>query len=220
MENVFKRTSIDSTGEIISANVYNLVIGLTLCWGFLVNYLMVKGIDVETIAQINPIIFFVGYFASCMFGVYLYTKSDKPAVSFLGYNFVVVPFGFVINLVVSQYSSEIVIDAIRITGLVTAAMMVLGTMYPAFFQRIAGALSIALIVVIVVEIVEVFIFDMHHGILDWVVAAIFCGYIGYDWSRANAIPKTVDNAIDSAAALYMDIIILFLRILSILGRRD
>ncbi|MBT7579493.1 MAG: hypothetical protein HN633_12065, partial [Candidatus Marinimicrobia bacterium] len=49
--------------------------------------------------------------------------------------------------------------------------------------------------------------------------AIFCGYIGYDWGRANQIPKTLDNAVDSAAALYMDIINLFLRVLRILGRR-
>jgi FtsH-binding integral membrane protein len=52
------------------------------------------------------------------------------------------------------------------------------------------------------------------------VVAIFCGYIGVDWSRANSIPKTLDNAIDSAAALYMDIINLFVRILSIMGRSE
>ena len=48
---------------------------------------------------------------------------------------------------------------------------------------------------------------------------IFCGYIGVDWGRANRIPKTVDNAVDSAAALYMDIINLFLRLLRLTGRR-
>ena len=37
------------------------------------------------------------------------------------------------------------------------------------------------------------------------MALIFSGYIGYDWARANAILKTLDNAIDSAAALYLDI---------------
>ncbi|HCA63484.1 MAG TPA: hypothetical protein DEP73_05025, partial [Pseudomonas sp.] len=52
-----------------------------------------------------------------------------------------------------------------------------------------------------------------------IVVLIFCGYVGVDWGRANQIPKTLDNAIDSAAALYMDIINLFLRILRILGRK-
>jgi len=98
-------------------------------------------------------------------------------------------------------------------------MMMLGSIFPAFFQKIAGALAAALIAVILVEVIGGLFFGWHHGATDWVVVLIFCGYIGYDWGRANAIPKTLDNAIDSAAALYMDIINLFLRLLRILGRR-
>lgn len=214
---VFDRITTDD--PIVGAGMYNLVIGLTLIWGFAVNYWMVTNIDPEAIASVNPWIFFIGYFASCFFGIYLFQKSSNPVVSFIGYNFVVVPFGLIINMVVSQYDPELVTEAIRITGLVTIAMMCLGTLFPAFFQKISGALTIALVLVIVVELIEVFIFNTHHGILDWIVVLIFCGYIGYDWGRANQIPKTIDNAIDSAAALYMDIINLFLRILRILGRK-
>jgi len=215
----FNRTELNSVGTRISANVYNLVIGLVLSWGFLVNWLMVKSIPPEAIQSVNPLVFFIGYLAACFFGIYLFTKSDSPLVSFIGYNFVVIPFGLVINIVVAQYEPALVLDAIRVTGLVTVVMMILGTIFPKFFQKISGALTIALLVVIVVEAIEVFVFKVHHGIIDWVVAAIFCGYIGYDWGRANRIPRTVDNAIDSAASLYMDIINLFIRILRIMGRR-
>ncbi|WKE64071.1 Bax inhibitor-1 family protein [Gallaecimonas kandeliae] len=208
----------ETSDQLISAPLYNLIIGLTLCWGFLANWWMVTNIDPRSIAGINPWVFFLGYFASCFAGIYLFRKSDNPLVSFIGYNLVVVPFGLVINLVVAGYNPEVVAEAVRITGFVTVGMMALGTLFPAFFARIGGALTLALLLVIVVELVEIFIFKMHHGILDWIVALIFCGYIGYDWGRANAIPKTVDNAIDSAAALYIDIINLFLRILRILGR--
>jgi FtsH-binding integral membrane protein len=213
---VFERRRAE--GPIISGALYNMVIGMTLCWGFAVNWLMVTYIDPKSIADINLWVFFIGYFASCFFGMYLFTRSSNPAVSFLGYNFVVVPFGLIVNLIVSQYDSVIVGEAIRITGLVTVGMMCLGSMFPAFFKKISGALTIALFMVIIVEMVEVFVFKRHHGIIDWIVVLIFCGYIGYDWGRANQIPKTVDNAVDSAAALYMDIINLFLRILRILGR--
>ena len=214
---VFDRRTTDD--PIIGAGVYNLVIGLTLVWGFAVNYMMVSYIDPEAIASVNPWVFFIGYFASCFLGIYLFQSSTNPLVSFIGYNFVVVPFGLIINMVVSQYDPALVTEAIRITGLVTIAMMCLGTLFPAFLQKISGVLTIALLLVIVVELIEIFIFNTHHGILDWIVVLIFCGYIGYDWGRANQIPKTVDNAVDSAAALYMDIINLFLRILRILGRK-
>lgn len=214
---VFERSS--TTDPIISATAYNLTIGLTLCWGFAINWLMVTNIDPQSIASINPWVFFIGYFASCFFGIYLFNGSSNPLVSFIGYNFVVVPFGLIINLIVSRYDAALVSEAIRITGLVTIGMMCLGSMYPDFFKKISGALTIALLLVIVVELVEIFVFGVHHGIIDWIVVLIFCGYIGYDWGRANQIPKTLDNAVDSAAALYMDIINLFLRILRILGRK-
>lgn len=215
---VFERQG-QLTDRTIGSAAYNLIIGLTLLWGFVLNWWMVDSISTEWIRSINPWLFFGGYFASCLLGVYLFARSANPLVSFIGYNLVVVPFGLVVNLMVSRYDPELVQEAIRITALVTVGMMILGSLFPAFFSRIASALCIALLLVILIELVEVFVFGTHHGILDWIVVLIFCGYIGYDWGRANQIPKTLDNAIDSAAALYMDIINLFLRIVRILGRK-
>ncbi len=215
---VFNRTQADSQGAELSPGVYNLVIGLMLLWGFGLNYVMVKTIPVSTLAGINPIIFYVGYFVLAFGGAFLFRKSTHPFLSFVGYNMVVVPFGVIINLVVSRYDPAVVLEAVQITGLVTLVMMVLGTLFPKFFSRIAVALAISLLVVILVELANIFFFKKDLAALDWIVALIFCGYIGYDWGRANQIPKTLDNAIDSAASLYMDIINLFLRILRILGR--
>lgn len=214
---VFERS--ETSDPIISGTAYNLVIGLTLCWGFAVNWIIVTNIDPQSIASINPWVLFIGYFGSCLFGLYLFHRSTNPIVSFTGYNFVVVPFGLMINLIVSRYDAALVSEAIRVTGMVTIGMMCLGSMFPDFFRKISRALAISLLLVIIVEVIEVFVFGIHHGIIDWIVVIIFCGYIGYDWGRANQIPKTLDNAIDSAAALYMDIINLFVRILRILGRR-
>lgn len=154
-----------------------------------------------------------------VFGVYLFNKSDKAFVSFVGYNFVVVPFGLIVNMVVSQYDTALVLDAIRITAFVTIIMMILGSMFPSFFKSIISGLTMALLAMIAIELFQIFVLGIHQNWIDWAVAIIFCGYIGYDWGRANQIPKTLDNAVDSAAALYMDIINLFLRILRILGRR-
>ncbi|MCR5192464.1 MAG: Bax inhibitor-1 family protein, partial [Bacteroidales bacterium] len=49
---------------------------------------------------------------------------------------------------------------------------------------------------------------------------LFSGYIGYDVAKSQAYPKTLDNAVDSALDIYLDIINLFIRLLSILGRRE
>ena len=214
---VFSRRG--TAGDEISPSLYNITMGAVLLWGFGVNWLIVQNIPAETVAGISPLLFFLGYFASCFLGVYLFTSSTKPLVSFLGYNFVVVPFGFIVNLVVNRFSTTVVLDAVYITSMVTAAMMLAGAVFPDFFKKISTALTISLLAVIVVELVETFVFHVDLAFTDWIVAIIFCGYIGYDWGRANQIPKTLDNAVDSASALYMDIINLFLRIVRILGRR-
>ena len=214
---VFARTKTNA--KIITDARYNLAIGLVLCWGFFVNWLLVVNIDPVSLRSINIWVFLIGYFASCFFGIYLFNKSDKAHISFIGYNFVVVPFGLVVNMIVSQYDASVVLDAIRITALVTVTMMFLGAMFPRFFESISGGLTIALLAMIVIELFQIFVLGIHQNWIDWAVAVIFCGYIGYDWGRANQIPKTLDNAVDSAAALYMDIINLFVRILRILGRK-
>jgi len=214
-ERKFKRGQLK---ELIESASYNLIIGLVLFWGFSVNWLLVKLIPPELILRIPFFIFFTGYFASCWYGISLFTKSKNPWVSFAGYNFVVIPFGLVVNVIVSRYDPSIVLDAMRITTFVTLIMMILGYYFADIFEKIKWTLFFSLFAVVIVELVEIFIFKIHHGILDWIVALIMCGYIGYDWGRANNIPKTVDNAVDSAAALYMDIVNLFVRILRILGR--
>ena len=214
---VFERTKPD--GPEVSIATYNTVIGLVLSWGFFVNWLIVRYVSTSSVVSINPVIFFIGYFASCFYGVYLFNSSKDPAISFLGYNFVVVPFGLVLNIVISRYQPGLVLEAIQITAGVTVIMMILGTIVPQFFQAIYGPITIALLAMIIIELIQIFIFHRVPEWTDWVVATIFCGYIGYDWGRALRIPKTVDNAVDSAAGIYMDIVNLFVRILRILGRR-
>lgn len=214
---VYQRTGIE--GAIVSDSTYNMLIGLVLCWGFLVNYIILKYVDTQWLLGMDFRIFLIAYFVSCFFGVFLFNRSTNPFVSFIGYNFVVVPFGLIVNLVVSYYDPALVVQAIQITGLTTVLMMVLGSLYPQFFRSIYSGLTVALLTVVIIELVQVYILHIHQDWIDWVVVLIFCGYIGYDWGRANRIPKTIDNAIDSAAQIYMDIINLFLRILSILGKK-
>lgn len=211
---VFERKG---TAHTMSANAYNLLIGLVLLWGFAFNWYLVSTVPTESLLSINKWVFFGGYFVSCLIGIFMFTASTNPIVSFIGYNFIVIPFGLILNVFLYKINPDIIQAAIQTTALVTVGMIALGTLFPRFFASIASALFWALLLVIVVELVQMFFFKTHSTITDWIVAAIFCGYIGVDWGRANSIERTADNAIDSAAALYMDIINLFIRIVSIMN---
>jgi FtsH-binding integral membrane protein len=216
---VFKRSILHKNERTVSDSKYNLTLGMVLIYGFAFNYIIVKHIDTSHLLNLGIGGILLGYFASCLFGIYLFLSHKNPIVSFIGFNFVVVPFGAVLNIAVSRYDPAIVVDAIFVTGAVTVLMMSLGILYPKAFLRMEKALLIALAFFIVVEWIGYKCKIIGFKTVDLIVALIFSGYIAVDWVKANRIPKTIDNAVDSAAALYMDIINLFLRILRAMGKR-
>ena len=209
-----------ATGKEISDAQYNLTIGMVLSWGFGVNYLMIQSIPAETVLSINHWVFLIGYIVSVVIGTSIYTKSDNPAISFVGYNFIVVPIGLLLVRFLHFFEADVISQAFLTTGLVTLSIMAVASVQPKFFLSIGGALSIAFIVAFIVELGMYFVTGSVPPIFDWIFVLIFSGYIGYDWARAQALPKTTDNAVDCAAALYVDIVILFMRLLRILGRRN
>lgn len=210
----------------VSANKYNLIIGGCLFWGFIVNCIMCSALSDSILNLVRGggmIGFFILYFALVICGSLMVNKSDNPVVSFIGYNLIVVPLGMCISIILSAYVAEgysnIIAVAFGITAFVTLIMMVLGSLFPEFFLSIGKTLFICLLITIVAEIVLA-LMHIDLGIIDYIVVTIFSGYIGYDWARANTCAKTVDNAVDNAAYLYVDIANLFIRLLSILGRRN
>lgn len=213
---MFKNDTFTRTGsDTISNTAFNCIIGAVLLWGFAVNWYMVSTIPFEAIKSINPWIFLIGYLASAFLGIWMFTRSEDPLVSFIGYNFVVIPIGFVMVLFIPGHSSEVIESAIQTTALVTLLMMFLGSAFPKFFLSIGPAIFFALVVALIVEVVQILVFNVKVGIMDWIIAAIFCGSIGFNWARANSIPKTADNAVDAAASLFIDIMNLFTRIVGI-----
>jgi FtsH-binding integral membrane protein len=207
------------TGVEISPTAYNLTIGLVLCWGFFVNYLMVQNIPAEPVLAINQWVFLIGYIACIFGGTWICSSSNNPVISFAGYNLIVVPLGLVLVRFLYFFDAEVISQAFLATGLVTGSMMMLSMMYPAFFLSIGRGLFVAFIVAFIVEIGIAVFTGASPPIFDWIFVMIFSGYIGYDWARAQKLPKTLDNAVDSAAALYVDIVILFIRLVRIFGRR-
>lgn len=216
-DTVWKRREL--VGTEISPGMYNLTIGLTLAWGFGLNYVMVKTLSAEALLDINVWVFLIGFFACVFAGTWIYSKSDNPAISFGGYTLVVIPLGLLLVRFLHFYDADVIGQAFLTTGLITCAMMTLSMAFPKFFLSIGRGLFVAFITAFLVEL-GVFLFTGSvPPIFDWIFVVIFSCYIGYDWVRAQRLPKTVDNAVDCAAALYVDIVILFMRLVRIFGRR-
>ena len=217
-------TAVDPSA-IISDRAYNGAIAAVLLWGLLINYLLCSSESVVYgFARFyieHSVACLIGYLVLVFAGVIIAGKSRNPLVSFLGYNLVVVPFGLIISMLVwlsGGISSDVVTYAFLYTLLISVGMMACVMIAPQFFSKLGGALAGVLGGMILCEIV-LLIFGVQQNVTDWLVAGLFSLYVGYDIYRSQQFPKTLDNAVDSALDIYMDIANLFIRILSIMGRR-
>ena len=203
--------------DTISANVYNLVLGGCVLYGLLMNLLLVLTCG-EFVASLPPVLIIVGYFISVIIGT-LISRSRSPVMSFIGYNFIAIPIGLLLSVTLPMYAFETIVVAFGATAAIVTIMIALATAFPRFFLGLGRTLCITLLVTIIVEVVAMLL-GFAVGWIDFIVVGIFTLYVGFDWSRAQAFPKTIDNAVDSAIDIYLDVINLFIRILSILGNRD
>ena len=209
---------VDSS-EIISEQLYNLVIGLTVCSGFIINFFVMR-FFAEPLSEMGYLTSILLYFGFSFGGMFIAYRSNSAAVSYGGFALLAIGFSIILNGVVYYYAPQTVVSAIYVTLGATILMMVISTIIPKFFAGLGKVLFISLLVVIIVEVVMMFAGIIEPTAIDFLVALLFCGYIGFDWSRAQSYPKTMNNAIDCSVDIYVDIVNLFLRVLSILGKRN
>ena len=207
-------------GLALNERTYNLVIGAVVLWGLGLNWFMAAGPLAGAIMTLSPLAIIIIYLIGSLGGIFIVYRSDVPAVSFLGFTVLALAMGLLLTYYLAFFTQGTIVAAVRITAITTAVMLILAVLFPQFFLSLGRTLFIALGACLVVSLVCGLLLRMDMAWLDYVVALIFCGYIGYDWSRAQMFPKTLDNAIDSAADIYVDIINLFIRVLSILGRNQ
>lgn len=217
-----QRMASTDYSEELDARTYNIALGAVVLYGLVLNVIMVAALG-DRMRYVNPIALIIGYIVSCIVGTLMSSKSDNPVISFIGYNLIVVPIGLVLSLTVEPLirygNGDIVKQAIVYTAVSAAVMIGLSIAFPDTFSKLGGILFGALIGLLIAGVISIFFFPGLQEPLAWVGAAIFALYIGYDYWRAQQYPKTLDNAVDSAVDIYLDIINLFLRILRVLGSR-
>ena len=207
--------------QLIGARAYNGVMLGVLLWGLLINVLLCVYIG-DVTCYVRPGIFFIGYLVCAIAGVLIAGKSHRPLISFLGYNLVVIPFGLTISAAVAAYGglgSRVVADAFLYTLLITVGMGGAAMAFPALFDKLGGALLGVLIGMVLCELL-LLIFRVDQQVTDWIAAGLFALYIGFDLHRSQQFAKTLDNAVDCALDIYLDIANLFLRLLRLFARKD
>lgn len=209
--------------DTLSSRSYNVLMCGVLAYGFALNALIVYLFAeplMQLLSTVSPWVLLVAYLVCSLAGVLVAARSTNPFVSFLGYNLVVLPIGVMLALLLPQFPVQTVTKAMTLTAMVTLTLLVLAIARPQMFLGLGKTLFIGLLAGIVGELVATFLLGYRGSLFDWFFVVLFSGYIGYDISRSQAYPKTADNAVDCALDIYLDIINVFIRILSLLARRD
>lgn len=130
MEN--ERTSNYSRSDEISSRAYNLIIGVVLLWGFVINTLMCA-FCTDFFMQFNRIGLIIVYFVLAIAGIIMSKVSDNPIISFIGYNLVVLPVGMVLSICLTEYDTVSILSACIVTTVVTIIMVIGSTIFPNVF---------------------------------------------------------------------------------------
>ncbi|MCR4807533.1 MAG: Bax inhibitor-1 family protein [Lachnospiraceae bacterium] len=206
--------------DVIDRQRYNVIMGGIVVYGLVVNLILCKAVP-NVYEFINPLLFFIIYLVLVIAGTAMSAKSSSPIISFIGYNMVVVPCGLIVSMSVQLYGgleSDIVSQAFLYTLCITGIMIAASMLWPSVFETIGRYLFAGLIAILIGSIVGIFINGVFN-LMSWLGALLFSLYIGYDFYRAQQYTPTLDNAVDCALDIYLDIINLFLRLLRIMGRR-
>ena len=219
-----KQARIESgEADRMSSRSFNLVLTGLLVYGLLVNAVMVYYCSaplMRFMTGASTWTFLLVDFVPTLIGVIMAAKSSNPFISFIGYNLVVLPIGLLLALIIPGLPAAIVTKAMLLTAMVAATMMLLAAIKPSFFLGLGRTLFIGLLIGIIAELVATFLLGYRGELFDWIFVILFSGYLGFDIAKSQAYPKTLDNAVDSALDIYLDIINLFIRLVSILGRQN
>lgn len=209
---VFTRVGKDEVSE----RGFFFILTLCLLWGLLLTALIAHTAVTLRFQPGIPAI--IGLLVLPLAGTILAIQSSKPVLSFLGYNLIIIPWGFLLGPLLNRYNPGLVRNAFILTAIITVQMGTLGFAFPKFFERIGFILLIGLFSLLIIRLAQSFCTFLNIGAIEYISAGIFSCYIGYDMYRSLEVPRTIDNAIDISIELYLDIVNLFLITIRILKK--
>ena len=216
-----RRMDKTKNSKILNSRTYNTLLGIVILYGLVLNYILCA-YGLEFAMSINPVLLKMGYLILGFVGIIISIISERPSVSFIGYNLLVIPSGLVLTLALQEFGgidSTIVKQAFLYTTIISGIMVLLGNLYPKFFEKMGGMLFAALIGLIITRIIA-FICNFDNVAISWIAAIIYSLYIGYDIYKSQKLSKTIDNAIECAIDLYLDIFGVFINLLDILDKEN
>lgn len=151
-------------------------------------------------------------------GIFLSAASDNPVWKIICLLLISIPLGLISAPWLGNVSGSILYTAGTFTLGITITLTALGVIFPATFASIGGGLMVALALLVIVRILQIFIPALTVlGWIDYLAAGLFSLYIAHDMAKAYEMPKTITNAVMVSFEMYLNIFNLFINIVKILS---
>lgn len=205
-----------STGDL-TKGVYSILLGCFIMAGIMVCALsswVSRNWDASN--SWVALAFCVAALAFALIGVRLANKSDKPNISFVGYALVAIPFGLFLGPVVAQHTTTSVLRVLLLTMLVAGVLGVVGAIIPrdlsSWINWLLGGVVLLLVGLVGIPVLGAFGVPIGGAMtaMDWIGTALFSALVVFDMNRAMRMAYTVDNAVDAALAVFLDVLNIFM----------
>ena len=211
----------------------NKIFGKTFFWMFLgllgsaiiAWYTYASGLFIDIVLEgYFNILLIVELVAVIVFSL-LFRKLPPWAVGILYFVYSMIN-GVTLSVIFAVFELYSIVYLFVVSAIIFAVLGIIGYKTNADLSRWSPYITVFLIAGLVLSLLNLFIFknSTFDLILDWIILAIFCGVTIYDINRIKLMqsePSINQEKIHiyCAMQLYLDFINIFLRILSIFGKR-
>ena len=211
----------------------NKIFGKTFFWmflgllgsGIIAWYTYASGLFIDIVLEgYFNILLIIELVAVIVFSL-LFRKLPPWAVGILYFVYSMIN-GVTLSVIFAVFELSSIIYLFVVSAIIFAVLGIIGYKTNADLSRWSPYITVFLIAGLVLSLLNLFIFknSTFDLILDWIILAVFCGVTIYDINRIKLFqsePSINQEKIHiyCAMQLYLDFINIFLRILSIFGKR-
>ena len=212
-----------SLNSVLTSTFFRMFLGL-LASAIAAYYTYSSGLFIKIIASSGYTILAVIEIAVVLIFSLLFKKLSPTAVTVLYFAYAFLN-GFTLSVIFVVYQMTSIVYAFAGTAVLFGVLAFIGKTTDKDLSNWGTYLIIALLIGIVLTIINFFIgSSMLNIVLDWAILFIFFGLTVYDTNKIKNMYESgvMDNEklyVYGAMELYLDFINIFLRILSIFGKR-
>lgn len=214
---------IDSGNGWVLKTFFRMFLGL-LATALVAFYTYQSGLYIQIASSLTYGVLAIIEIAVVLIFSALFKKAPPVVVTILYFIYAVVN-GVTMSIIFAAFNMNTIFYAFLTSSLLFAGLCAYGYFTKKDMTKLGRICMVALAIGLVMSIINLIIGNtIIDVILDWVILAIFVGITAFDMNKIKAMSNEgiIENEklyVYGAMELYLDFINIFLRVLSIIGRR-